>query len=245
MDGGSEMFENGAAFGLRFTSFDLIYAHRTTSSEDRAVSPQSRVYSHKSTVRATVDDWTVDWRLSTVDCRLSPSMPSAFETDALSHLDSLYGTALRLTRNEADAQDLVQDTYVKAFRSRKQFRKGTNLKAWLFTILHNTFRNQRRDSGRDPIDVDSDKVDLAAPADPADTPEEQLLRDVMAPDLQAALDGLPEAFREAVWLRDVEEFPYAEIAEMLDVPLGTVMSRISRGRRMLYESMVRKNVEPA
>ena len=84
-----------------------------------------------------------------------------------------------------------------------------------------------------------------APADPADTPEEQLLRDAMGPDLQAALDALPEAFREAVWLRDVEEFPYAEIAQMLDVPLGTVMSRISRGRRMLYDSMVRKKVEPA
>jgi RNA polymerase sigma-70 factor (ECF subfamily) len=172
-------------------------------------------------------------------------MASAFETDALGHLDSLYGTALRLTRNEADAQDLVQDTYVKAFRSRKQFTPGTNLKAWLFTILHNTFRNRRRDIGRDPVDVDSDRLDLAAPPDPADTPEEQLLREALGPELQAALDGLPEAFREAVWLRDVEEFPYAEIAEMLGVPVGTVMSRISRGRRMLYEAMVRKNIEPA
>jgi RNA polymerase sigma-70 factor (ECF subfamily) len=172
-------------------------------------------------------------------------MPSAFETDALSHLDSLYGTALRLTRNEADAHDLVQDTYVKAFRSRKQFTPGTNLKAWLFTILHNTLRNRRRDIGRDPVDVDSDRVDLAAPPDPSDTPEEQLLRDALGPELQAALDALPEAFREAVWLRDVEEFPYAEIAEMLGVPVGTVMSRISRGRRMLYDAMVRKNIEPA
>lgn len=172
-------------------------------------------------------------------------MPSAFETDALTHLDSLYGTALRLTRNEADAQDLVQDTYVKAFKSRKQFRSGTNLKAWLFTILHNTYRNRRRDIGRDPVDVDSDRVDLAAPADPADTPEESLLRGAMEPELQAALDSLPEAFREAVWLRDVEEFPYAEIAEMLGIPLGTVMSRISRGRRMLYDKMVPKHVEPA
>jgi RNA polymerase sigma factor (sigma-70 family) len=93
-------------------------------------------------------------------------MPSRFETDALSHLDSLYGTALRLTRNEADAQDLVQDTYVKAFRGRKQFTPGTHLKAWLFTILHNTFRNNRRDSGRDPVDVDSERLDLAAPVDP-------------------------------------------------------------------------------
>jgi RNA polymerase sigma-70 factor (ECF subfamily) len=177
-------------------------------------------------------------------------MASRFETDALTYLDSLYGTALRLTRNEADAQDLVQDTYVKAFKARRQFKPGTNLKAWLFTILHNTFRNRRRDIGRDPVDVDSDRLDLAAPADPADTPEEHLLREAMGPELQAALDSLPEAFREAVWLRDVEEFPYAEIAEMLAVPVGTVMSRISRGRRMLYDKMVPKkmvpkNVEPA
>jgi RNA polymerase sigma-70 factor (ECF subfamily) len=170
-------------------------------------------------------------------------MPSAFETDALTHLDSLYGTALRLTRNESDAQDLVQDTYVKAFKSRKQFKPGTNLKAWLFTILHNTFRNRRRDIGRDPIDVDSDRLDAVAPADPAATPEEHLLRAAMGPDLQAALDSLPEAFREAVWLRDVEEFPYGEIAEMLAIPLGTVMSRISRGRRMLYDKMVGPHVE--
>jgi len=172
-------------------------------------------------------------------------MAAAFERDALTHLDSLYGTALRLTRNESDAQDLVQDTYVKAFKSRKQFTPGTNLKAWLFTILHNTFRNRRRDIGRDPIEIDSDRLDLVAPADPADTPEEHLLRGAMGPELQAALDSLPEAFREAVWLRDVEEFPYAEIAEMLGIPAGTVMSRISRGRRMLYDKMVGNDVEPA
>jgi len=168
-----------------------------------------------------------------------------FETDALSHLDSLYGTALRLTRNEADAQDLVQDTYVRAFKSAKQFRSGTNLKAWLFTILHNAFRNRLRDAGRDPVDVDSDRLDLVAPAAPGATPEEQLVRNTMGPELQEALDQLPGPFREAIWLRDVEEFPYAEIADMLGVPVGTVMSRISRGRRMLYDKMVGKNVEPA
>jgi len=169
--------------------------------------------------------------------------PTGFEAEALGYLDSLYGTALRLTRNEADAQDLVQDTYVKAFHNSKQFTPGTNLKAWLFTILHNTARNRRRDSGRDPVDVDSERLELSAPADPAATPEEQLLRAAMGPDLQAALDALPEAFREAVWLRDVEEFPYAEIAEMLGIPVGTVMSRISRGRRMLYETLAAKNLE--
>lgn len=172
-------------------------------------------------------------------------MATPFETEALGYLDSLYGTALRLTRNEADAQDLVQDTYVKAFRSRRQFKSGTNLKAWLFTILHNTFRNRLRDQGREPVEVDSDRIDLASPADPADTPEEHLLREARGADLQAALDGLPDVFREAVWLRDVEEFPYAAIAEMLGVPVGTVMSRISRGRRMLYERMAGGNLEPA
>ncbi len=169
---------------------------------------------------------------------------AGFEADALSHLDSLYGAALRLTRNEADAQDLVQDTYVKVFRSAKQFTPGTNLKAWLFTILHNTFRNRLRDSGRDPVAVDSDQVDLAAPRDPAATPEEQLLGAVLGPELQEALDALPDAFRDAVWLRDVEEFTYAEIAEMLGIPVGTVMSRISRGRRMLYERLAAGNLEP-
>lgn len=116
-------------------------------------------------------------------------MRPGFETDALSHLNSLYGTALRLTRNEADAQDLVQDTYVKAFKAWKQFTPGTNLKAWMFTILHNTFRNRRRDSGRDPVEVDSDRVDVAAPVDPRATPEEQLMRDAMGP--RRAAGSLP------------------------------------------------------
>ena len=167
-----------------------------------------------------------------------------FEADALSHLDSLYGTALRLLRNEADAQDLVQDTYVKAFRSAAQFTPGTNLKAWLFTILHNTLRNRRRDSGRDPIDVNSDRIDEMSPVDPAATPEERMLRGALDIDLQEALDALPEAFRQAVWLRDVEEFSYAAIADMLGVPIGTVMSRISRGRRMLYDGLATRNHEP-
>ncbi len=164
-------------------------------------------------------------------------MRSGFETEALGYLDNLYGTALRLTRNEADAQDLVQDTYVKAFKSRKQFTPDTNLKAWLFTILHNNFRNRWRDSQRDPVEMDSERVLGAGPADPGATPEEQVLRDALAPELQEALDSLPTAFRDAVWLRDVEEFSYAEIGDMLGVPIGTVMSRISRGRRMLYDKM--------
>ena len=162
-----------------------------------------------------------------------------FAQEALSYVDSLYGTALRLTRHVPDAEDLVQDTYLKAFRAEAQFQRGTNLKAWLFTILHNTFRNRRRDAGRSPIDVDSEVVDRAVDVGGEDrTPEALLARATLDADLQAALDALPDAFRQAVWLRDVEEFSYAEIADIVGVPIGTVMSRISRGRRLLHEKLV-------
>ena len=165
-----------------------------------------------------------------------------FEQEALALLDRLYATALRLTRNEADAEDLVQDTYVRAFRSAGQFEAGTNLRGWLFTILHNTFLNERRDRGRDPVAADSETVEQAPDAaGHAGNPEELLLRGSMDTDLKAALDSLPEAFREAVWLRDVEQFSYDEIAGIADVPIGTVMSRISRGRRMLYDRLVARS----
>jgi len=169
-----------------------------------------------------------------------------FEAEALALVDSLYRTALRLTRNPADAEDLVQDTYLKAFRAADRFEPGTNLRAWLFTILHNTARNRARDRARDNVVVDSEAAEDAAdlvggPARPSaggeDTPESQLLRDTLTPELQTALDALPDAFRQAVWLRDVEEFSYAEIAQMLSIPAGTVMSRISRGRRLLFEQL--------
>jgi RNA polymerase sigma-70 factor (ECF subfamily) len=168
-----------------------------------------------------------------------------FAAEALGFLEPLFATALRLARNRADAEDLVQDTYVKAFRFADRFRRGTNLKAWLYTILHNTWRNRRRDAARDAVEVDSTRVEEAATGDGAfpdgavafETPEHILMRSTLDVDLQAALDELPEAFRAAVWLRDVEEFSYAEIAEMLGIPLGTVMSRISRGRRLLFERL--------
>jgi len=168
----------------------------------------------------------------------SEGVDEAFAREALTYVDSLYGTALRLTRRPADAEDLVQDTYLKAFRAASQFQRGTNLKAWLFTILHNTFRNMLRHDGRNPIDVDSELVEQApAYAATEYSPEELLTRATLDVDLQAALDSLPDAFRQAVWLRDVEELSYAEIAQVLDVPIGTVMSRISRGRRALYERL--------
>lgn len=161
-----------------------------------------------------------------------------FDAAALSHLDSLYGSALRLTRNADDAQDLVQETFLKALRASERFEPGTNLKAWLFTILHNTWRNTVRDRGRSLVDVNSEAVERAVDvAAEGESPEQVLARRAIDPGLREALDALPAAFREAVWLRDVEEFSYAQIAGMLDVPIGTVMSRISRGRRLLHDKL--------
>lgn len=166
-----------------------------------------------------------------------------FSAAALDFLDSLYGAALRLTRNADKAQDLVQDTYLKAIRARDRFTPGSNLKAWLYTILHNTWRNRQRDRARSRVDFDSEVVEEAAegaslgPAAPPDTPETLLLRATLDADLQAALDALPEAFREVVWLRDVDELSYQEIATVIDAPIGTVMSRLSRGRKQLYDRL--------
>src|SRR2546425_2775044 len=166
---------------------------------------------------------------------------AAFETEALACLDSLYRTALRLTRVPSDAEDLVQETYLKAFRAADRFEPGTNLRAWLFTILYNTARNRLRDQARDAVTVDDEAVERVAnrlAADSAvETPETAPLRETLTPELQAAVDALPDQFRQTVWLRDVEEFTYAEIAGMLNVPIGTVMSRLSRGRRMLFERL--------
>jgi len=172
--------------------------------------------------------------------------PGDFETAALAELDALYRAALRVTRSAVEADDLVQDTFVKAFRARNRFEPGTNLRAWLFTILMNTWRNRRRDVGRDPVDVDSHRVEHAANAsDDTASPEELLLRSALDVDLKAALDRMPPTFREAVWLRDVEEFTYAEIARILDIPPGTVMSRISRGRRWLFEYLTAQDAAVA
>lgn len=158
--------------------------------------------------------------------------------DSLAYLNSLYGLALKLTRDPAAAEDLVQDTYLKAVRFWPQFQQGSNLKAWLFAILHNTFRNDRRTANRHPEDADSDAIDKLALETPEDDPERRLIRSTLDADLQAALDALPQVYREAVWLRDVEDCTYQEIADILAIPVGTVMSRIARGRRQLYAHLV-------
>jgi RNA polymerase sigma-70 factor (ECF subfamily) len=174
----------------------------------------------------------------------APADADRFAAEALDYLDALYGTALRLTRTPDGAEDLVQDTYLKAFRGRDRFVAGTNLKAWLYTILHNTWRNRRRDRARSRVEADSEVVDQAADqagdmvSAPPDSPEALLVNAALSDELREALEALPEAFREAVWLRDVEELTYQEIATALEVPIGTVMSRLSRGRRQLHAALV-------
>ncbi len=176
-----------------------------------------------------------------------------FRAATLEFLDSLYGAALRLTRNADRAQDLVQDTYLKAIRAQRSFTQGTNLKAWLYTILQNTWRNRQRDGARSKVEFNSEAVERSAEGgrllpsgygepgrrDFGETPESLLMRDTLNADLQAALDGLGEAFREVVWLRDVDELTYQEIADVLEIPIGTVMSRLSRGRKQLYDALVK------
>ncbi|MDP9265091.1 MAG: sigma-70 family RNA polymerase sigma factor [Chloroflexota bacterium] len=168
-----------------------------------------------------------------------------FEEQALSYLDALYRTGLRMTRSEAEAQDLVQETYIKALRFRDQFTPGTNLKAWLFRILTNTFINQYRRRSAQPELTELDDVDEASlyrrMADPnaastSGDPEGELLRNTVDDQVQSALADLPEKFRTTVLL-DVEGFSYKEMAEMLDVPIGTVMSRLHRGRKFLQKRL--------
>ena len=168
-----------------------------------------------------------------------------FETQALSFLDPLYRTALRMTRSEADAEDLVQETYIRALRFRDQFTPGTNLKAWLFRILTNTFINTYRRRKAQPQFTDVEGVDefslyrrmsdlRAASASP--NPEEEFLAGIVDTEVKDALADLPEKFREVVLL-DVEGFSYKEIAEMLGIPIGTVMSRLHRGRKFLQKRL--------
>jgi RNA polymerase sigma-70 factor (ECF subfamily) len=165
----------------------------------------------------------------------------AFETESLALFGSLYRTALRLTKNPTDAEDLTQETYARAFGASGRFQWGTNLKAWLFTILRNINRNRTRDRARAIVVVDGEAVDQFDGAGAAsETPEARLLRDALSRDLRAAIESLPRALGQTMWLRDVEELSYAEIAARLDIPIGTVMSRLSRARELVYRRLARE-----
>ncbi|MBI4701736.1 MAG: sigma-70 family RNA polymerase sigma factor [Deltaproteobacteria bacterium] len=167
---------------------------------------------------------------------------TSIETEMLAHLDALYGMALRLTKDAASAEDLVQDTVVKAVRGRDQFRPGTNLKAWLLRILTNTFINRHRRQGLERQVLDgpdatplSDLWTGAATLRAMREPEREALVPLLEAELGRALDSLPDAFRMVVMLSDVEGLSYREIAEALGCPVGTVMSRLHRARALLQD----------
>ena len=166
-----------------------------------------------------------------------------FERDALQYMNQLYAAAMRYTKNPEDAQDLVQDTYIKAYNSFHQFEPGTNLKAWLYRVLTTTFINTYRKDQRRPQTSDSELEDWqiaeasSHTSDQGKSAEDVVLENLPDSDIKNALAEIPEEFRMAVYLADVEGFSYKEIAEIVGVPAGTVMSRLHRGRKQLREKL--------
>jgi len=167
-----------------------------------------------------------------------------FERDALQYMNQLYAAAMRYTKNPEDAQDLVQDTYAKAYTSFHQFEPGTNLKAWLYRVLTTTFINTYRKDQRRPQTSDSELEDWqiaeasSHTSDQGKSTEDVVLENLPDSDIKNALAEIPEEFRMAVFLADVEGFSYKEIAEIVGVPAGTVMSRLHRGRKQLREKLI-------
>lgn len=168
---------------------------------------------------------------------------SDFNEEILPHLDALYNFGLRLTADPNDAEDLVQDTIVKAYRFFSSYEKGTNAKAWLFRILKNSYINNYRRKSKKPQEVDYDEVATfyeTVRDERTDTSdlEDKMFRELIDDDLSRALDSIPEDFRTVVLLCDVEDFTYEEIANMLDVPIGTIRSRLHRGRNLLKAELM-------
>lgn len=177
--------------------------------------------------------------------RIDMADPSTFEEQAMPLMDQLYSAAMRMTRNPSDAEDLVQETYLKAYRGFERFQEGTNLKAWMYRILTNSYINRYRQKQRRPDESDiADVEDMylyrrlgGENSDIGSSAEDAFLNSVTDTAVKTAIEALPENFRIAVLLADVEGFAYKEIAEILEIPIGTVMSRIHRGRKALEKHL--------
>lgn len=185
--------------------------------------------------------------ITSPDGRQSEDGRAELEDEALSHIDALYRTAVRMTGNPTDAEDLVQETYLRAFRSLNQFRLGTNLRAWLFKILTNAFINDYRKRTRRPRSTSLDNVEdyylyshlIDSGIQPGTSgPEDDVISRIPDAEVIRALEELPEQFRQVVLLADVEGFAYREIAEIMSIPVGTVMSRLHRARKRLQRSLL-------
>ena len=186
---------------------------------------------------------------------MASSSREQFQKEALPYLDELYASGLRLTRNREAAEDLVSEVYERAWKSFDQFTPGTNLRAWLYKILTNTFINHYRQKQREPVRVDLDKTDdtqdnasgslyeRLADSDRFSRPDEVLANRFLDRDLQKAIESLPEEFRMVVLLCDVQSFSYQDAADMLAIPIGTVRSRLFRGRRLLQKKLWEQAVE--
>ena len=211
----------------------------TARSERPAAQLADPLLSYAMTIPAADAEAVVDLATETPEERAA-----RFERDAMQYLDQLYGAALRMTRNPADAEDLVQDTYVKAFASFHQFTPGTNLKAWLYRILTNTYINTYRKRQRQPQTSGGDQIEdwqlaraEAHTSDGLRTAEMDALDRMPDSVVTEAMNALSPDFRLAVYLADVEGFSYKEIAEIMGTPIGTVMSRLNRGRNQLRTAL--------